>query len=121
MLDEHGVRRIKGARNIVGFGRNFVDLFFREASRFQGVHGPGGTTTGGVQLVSGNGHHGGLFDIPAAFLHLFVELLALTLTDFSGRHHYQRNGIHRFTFGVHELIVHRNHFHVVTARFRGNR
>ena len=38
MLDQHRVRGVESARDIVGFGWDFIDLFFREAGRFQRIH-----------------------------------------------------------------------------------
>ncbi|ABU76592.1 hypothetical protein ESA_01332 [Cronobacter sakazakii ATCC BAA-894] len=121
MLNQHGVGGVKRAGDIVGFGRDFIDLFFREACGFQRVHGAGGAAARGVELVSGNRHHSRFFYIPAAFLHLFIEFLALALADFGRGHHHQRHGFHRFAFSGHELVIHGDDFHVVATRFRDNR
>ena len=90
---------------------------FREAGRLQGIDGAGGATTGGVQLIGGDGHHRSVFDIPAAFLHFFIQLLSLAGANFAGRHHHQRHALHRFTFGVDELVIDGNHLHVIAACF----
>ncbi|MPN13314.1 hypothetical protein SDC9_160635 [bioreactor metagenome] len=120
MLNQHGVGSIKCAGDIVRFGRNLVNLFFRETGGFQRFHRTAGTTTCGIQFVGRNRHHRGVFDVPTPFLHLFIQFLALTFADFGCRHHHQRDGIHRFAFGIDELIVHGDHFHVIAARLRDN-
>ncbi|MNY29056.1 hypothetical protein D3C86_1630750 [compost metagenome] len=121
VLHQHRVGGIKCTWDIVGFGGHFIDLFFRETGGFQRFHRTGGAAASGIQLISCDGHHRTLFHIPAAFLHLFIEFLALTFTDFGGRHHHQRHGVHRLAFGVDELIVNRNHLHAVATRFRHDR
>ena len=120
MLNQQGVTGVKRARDIVGFGRHLIDLSGRETGCLQRVHRAAGTTTGGIELVGRNRHHAGGFHIPAALLHLFIEFLTLTLTNFGRRHHHQRHGVHRFAFGRHELIVNRDDLQAVAARFRHN-
>ncbi|SRN43410.1 Uncharacterised protein [Shigella flexneri] len=93
-------------------------MFFRESCSFQCVHRTRCTAAGGIQFVGGNRHHCAFFDIPATFLHLFIQFLALTFANFSRRHHHQRNGIHWLTFGVNKLVIHCNDFHIVATRFR---
>ncbi len=115
MLHQQGVTGIECARNIVRFGGHFVDLVSREACRFQGIHRAAGTTTRGIQLIRGDRHHAGILRIPAAFFHLFIQFLPLTLANFGGGHHYQRHGVHRFAFGGHKLVIDGNDFQVVTA------
>ncbi|MNG90121.1 hypothetical protein D3C79_490090 [compost metagenome] len=121
MLHQHRVGGIERTRDIVGLGRHRVDLFFREAGRFQRGNRTAGAATGGIQLIGGDRHHGGVRRFPAAFVHLFPQLLTLAFTDFGGRHHHQRHAVHRFALGGDKLIVHGDHFQVVTARFGHDR
>ena len=41
----------------------------------------------------------------------------MTCADLTGRHHHQRYALHRFAFGVNELVIDGNDFHIIAARF----
>ncbi len=121
MLDQHRVTGVERSRDIVGFCRHAVDLRVREAGRLQGIDGAGGATARGIQLIGGDRHHSGVFDIPAALLHLFIEFLPLTGANFARRHHHQRYALHRFALRIDELVIDGNHLHVIATRFGDNR